>query len=237
MPKGTIFLLPTALSNRNPNFYLPPYYAQLVLEIKHYAVENVRTARRFLRKIQPQTDINGSEFFLLDKKSNREDALKALKPVQDGYDLIIMSEAGAPGIADPGALLVQLAHERNIKVVPLVGASSIVMAMMASGLNGQSFAFSGYLPIKKPERIKRIKELSQRALRENQAQIFMETPYRNNHLLDDILQHADKSLKLCIAANITAEDEFIRTQSIKAWQHEKPDLHKIPTIFILGKFK
>jgi len=236
MPKGTIYLLPTALSEREPEYYLPSFYAQFVLEVKHFAVENIRTARRFLRRIQPQTDINGSTFYLLDKKSSQEDAQKALKPVLKGENLIIMSEAGAPGIADPGALLVRLAHQSDVKIVPFVGASSIMMAMMSSGLNGQNFAFSGYLPIKKPERIKRIKELSMRALRENQAQIFMETPYRNNHLLEDVLLHADKGLKLCIASNITAEEEFIQTKSLKAWKNNLPDLHKIPTIFILGKY-
>jgi 16S rRNA (cytidine1402-2'-O)-methyltransferase len=171
----------------------------------------------------------------LDKDTKREDALEYIKPVLEGNHLVIMSEAGAPGIADPGNILVAIAHEQNISVRPLVGPSSIFMALMSSGMNGQNFAFSGYLPIKNPERALKIKDLSKRALIENQSQIFMETPFRNEQLLQDLIANADSRLKLCIAMNITGENEYIKVRKIKNWAQDKPSLHKIPCIFILSQ--
>lgn len=226
--------MPTAISDVEVDYYFPIAYRELLLQIKFFAVENIRTARRFLKKVQPLVVIDELSFFLLDKNTAKDDARVFLKPILKGENLCIMSEAGAPGIADPGNVLVQLAHENDINVIPLVGPSSIFMALMASGMNGQNFAFTGYLPVKKPERIKRIKELSKRAIFEKQSQIFMETPYRNEQLLADLIQYADAKLKLCVAMNITAENEFIQTRRIKNWVKDKPNFHKIPCIFILS---
>jgi 16S rRNA (cytidine1402-2'-O)-methyltransferase len=232
---GVIYVLPSEISDINPDNFFPSSYKDFLLDIRFYAVENVRTARRFLKKVQSQIRIDESTFFLLDKDTKREDALEYIKPVLEGNHLVIMSEAGAPGIADPGNILVAIAHEQNISVRPLVGPSSIFMALMSSGMNGQNFAFSGYLPIKNPERALKIKDLSKRALIENQSQIFMETPFRNEQLLQDLIANADSRLKLCIAMNITGENEYIKVRKIKNWAQDKPSLHKIPCIFILSQ--
>lgn len=234
MVHGSIYIMPTAISDVEVDYYFPIAYRELLLQIKFFAVENIRTARRFLKKVQPLVVIDELSFFLLDKNTAKDDARVFLNPILKGENLCIMSEAGAPGIADPGNVLVQLAHENDINVIPLVGPSSIFMALMASGMNGQNFAFTGYLPVKKPERIKRIKELSKRAIFEKQSQIFMETPYRNEQLLADLIQYADAKLKLCVAMNITADNEFIQTRRIKNWVKDKPNFHKIPCIFILS---
>jgi 16S rRNA (cytidine1402-2'-O)-methyltransferase len=232
--KGIIYILPTEISDVSADIFFPAAHKELLLKLTFFAVENIRTARRFLKKVQPEIIIDELDFKLLNKDTSREEAQKIIKPALIGNSICIMSEAGAPGIADPGNILVQLAHENSLRVIPLVGPSSIFMALMASGMNGQNFAFTGYLPIKGNERISRIKELSKRAIFEKQSQIFMETPYRNEQLLADLILHADAKLKLCIALNITGDDEFIQTRKLKNWATEKPSLHKIPCIFILS---
>ncbi len=231
---GKIYLLPNLLGESNPQAVIPNNVLDITLSLRHFFVENIRTTRRYLRKLDSKFPIDDSTFLELNKHTKPKEIEDLLKLCTQGISVGIMSEAGVPGVADPGAELVKLAHTKNLQVVPLVGPSSILMAMMASGLNGQNFAFNGYLPVKQNERIKRLKQLEQRCIKEKQAQLFIETPYRNNAMLDDILQNCLAETKLCIAANVSCEDEFIKTKNIKQWKNSKPNLHKIPTLFILG---
>lgn len=231
---GKIYLLPNLLGDSDTGSVIPANVVNITTSLRYFIVENIRTTRRYLRKLDANFPIDDSHFFELNKHLQTSSIEEFLQPCFNGMSVGIMSEAGVPGIADPGADVVALAHSKNLQIIPLVGPSSIIMAMMASGLNGQNFAFNGYLPIKTPERIKRLKQLEQKIIRDNQAQLFIETPYRNNALLSDMLQHCLPNTKLCVAANISCSSEFIKTQSIGAWKKEKPDLNKIPTLFILG---
>ena len=174
-------------------------------------------------------------FYPLNKHTSPADISGYLKPLQEGNPMGVISEAGCPAVADPGADVVAIAQQKNLKVVPLVGPSSIILSVMASGFNGQSFSFNGYLPIEAGERAKKLKQLEQRVYTEQQTQLFIETPYRNNRLMEDILHHCRPQTKLCIAANITCEDQYIKTQSVKNWQGHLPDLSKTPCIFLLYK--
>ncbi len=201
-------------------------------QIDTYIVENSKTARRFLKEAglkTPQKDLIVHDY----GKHNRTDLGQFFVELAAGKDVGLMSEAGCPGIADPGADIVAEAHKRGIKVVPLVGPSSILLALMASGFNGQSFAFWGYLPIDKEQRTKRIKDLDLSASRYKQTQIFIETPFRNNQLFEEVLKSCKPNTQVCVASNLTAEDEFIKTQSVYNWRKEEIDLHKQPTIFLL----
>lgn len=202
------------------------------LSLKYYCVENIRTARRFLKSIHPQIVIDELQFSEIDKH-NGPDIKTLIEWLKKGYDVGVMSEAGCPGIADPGAVLVKKAHELNAEIIPLTGPNSIVLALMASGLNGQSFAFHGYLPLKEPARSNRIKELEQLSAKEKQTQIFIETPYRNNPMLDELLKHCRNSTQLCIAQDITAPCAFIKTKTIYDWKQNKPTLVKAPAVFLL----
>lgn len=233
MEKGTIYLIPNLLGESNPEETLPQQISHLVIELKYYIVENIRTTRRFLKKINKSVNIDEIKFFELNKHTKSGDIATFLNPALDGKNIGIVTEAGVPGIADPGADVVKIAHQKNIKVKPLVGPTSIVMAMMASGMNGQNFAFNGYLPIQKNERINKIKFYEKRSKHENQSQIFIETPYRNNALLDDFITACGNQTELCIAVDISLENEFIKTQAIQSWKKQKPDLHKRPCIFII----
>jgi 16S rRNA (cytidine1402-2'-O)-methyltransferase len=226
-----LFLIPTILAQDTQNQVLSPQIKEVVGQINTFFVEEIRTARRFISSLKINKIIDEITFIELNKDTPHEQTLKTLKSLKT--DAGIISEAGCPGIADPGAVAVGIAHHLGIQVVPLVGPSSILMALMASGLNGQSFVFHGYLPIERPFRIKQIKQLEQDSKRKSQSQIFMETPYRNNQLLEDILQNLENSTLLCIASNITASDELIKTLPIGQWKKQKPDLHKKPTIFII----
>ncbi|GAA4101600.1 SAM-dependent methyltransferase [Mucilaginibacter panaciglaebae] len=212
-----------------------PYLVDTINHIKEYIVENEKTARRFLKEAGLKTP--QSELVIHDYgKHNRNSSLKPFfMGLQTGKDVGLMSEAGCPGIADPGADIVAEAHRRNIRVVPLAGPSSILLALMASGFNGQGFAFQGYLPIDKADRSRKIKELENLSDRLNQTQIFIETPFRNNPLLEEILKSGSPKTKLCIACNLTAADEFVQTKTIAEWQKQVPDLHKKPTIFLLSR--
>ena len=198
-------------------------------------VEDVRSARRFLKKVDRGIDIDALTFYPLNKHTSPEDISGYLKPLLAGQSMGVISEAGCPAVADPGADVVAIAQRKNLKVVPLVGPSSIIMSVMGSGFNGQSFAFHGYLPIEPGERAKRIKVLEQRVYAEDQTQLFIETPYRNNKMAEDILKNCRPQTKLCIAANITCEGEYIKTKTIKEWQGKLPDLSKIPCIFLIYK--
>ena len=230
-----LYLLPVTLGETAIETVLPSYNKEIIGGIKHFIVEDVRSARRFLKKVDKDIDIDSLNFYVLNKHTSPEDISGYLKPLQSGMSMGVISEAGCPAVADPGADVVAIAQSRNLKVVPLVGPSSIILAVMASGFNGQSFAFHGYLPIEQIDRVKTIKYLEQRIYNENQTQLFIETPYRNNKMAEDLLRNCRPQTKLCIAANITCEEEYIKTKTIKEWQGKLPDLSKIPCIFLIYK--
>lgn len=231
-----LYLLPVTLGDTAIDKVLPAYNAGIIREIKHFIVEDVRSARRFLKKVDREIDIDTLSFYPLNKHTSPENISGYLNPLAEGHSMGVISEAGCPAVADPGADVVAIAQRRNLKVVPLVGPSSIILSVMASGFNGQSFAFHGYLPIEPNERSKRLKELEGRIYSEHQTQLFIETPYRNHKMLDDILKACRPQTKLCIAANITCEGEYIKTRTVKEWKGTAlPDLSKIPCIFLLYK--
>ena len=231
--KGKIYLIPTTLGEVDLNDVLPRKLFDILNNIKFFIVENVRTSRRFLIKADINNKIDDLSFYVIDKHSNKDQYHSFLNPALEGHNIGVISEAGAPGVADPGAEIVNLAHQKNLQVVPLVGPSSILLALMASGLNGQNFCFVGYLPVKKPMRIKRLKELEYASRKANQTQIFIEAPYRNQQLLDDIINTCNNNTLFCIACDITLNTEFIKTQSISSWKMRKPQINKRPAIFLL----
>jgi 16S rRNA (cytidine1402-2'-O)-methyltransferase len=233
--KASLYLIPVTLGDTPIDRVLPACNREIISGIRHFIVENERTARRFLKKTDVSIDINGLTFYVLNKHTLPEDIASFLNPLKEGFDVGVMSEAGCPAIADPGSDVVRAAQQLQIPVVPLVGPSSILLSLMASGFNGQRFAFSGYLPVDAGKRIQEIKSLEKRIYSENQTQIFIETPYRNNKLIEDVIQTCLPSTKLCIAANITCENEFVRTQGVREWQGKVPDLSRQPCIFLLYK--
>ncbi len=232
MQNGTLYLIPVPLAEEAAHKTYTPYLVDTINQIDTYIVENSKTARRFLKEAglkTAQKDLIVHDY----GKHNRTDLSQFFVELAAGKDVGLMSEAGCPGIADPGADIVAEAHKRGIKVVPLVGPSSILLALMASGFNGQSFAFWGYLPIDKEQRTKRIKDLDLSASRYKQTQIFIETPFRNNQLFEEVLKSCKPNTQICVASNLTGEDEYIKTQSVYNWRKEEIDLHKKPTIFLL----
>ncbi|MCF6297209.1 MAG: SAM-dependent methyltransferase [Flavobacteriaceae bacterium] len=233
---GNLYLIPTTLGDNEPLEVLPILVKKIVEKIDYFIVENEKSARRFIKKITPQKLQPSLKIFILDKFTSDLESKAYLDSCLKGHDVGLLSEAGVPAIADPGASIVMLAHQKNVKVIPLVGPSSITMAMMSSGLNGQNFAFNGYLPIDKSERKKTIKELEKISKLKNQSQIFIETPYRNNKLFSDLNNTLTPSTYLCIAVDISLSTEFIKTLSINDWKRQKVDLHKRPCIFIIHKF-
>ncbi len=233
--KGKLYLIPATLGDSKIEAVIPESVKNIVNSINHYIVENQRTARRYLKKLGIKTPIDNLDFYTLNKHTLPDEINNFLQPVFQGRNVGIISEAGCPGIADPGSEIVKLAHQKNIRVIPLTGPSSIFLALMASGMNGQNFAFVGYLPIKKDEKIKRIRFLENRSFAENQTQIFMEAPYRNQHLLNDILKTCQSNTLLCLSVNITLEKEFIQTKTISEWKKNIPDINKMPAIFLLHK--
>lgn len=230
-----LYLLPVTLGDTPIEKVLPAYNREIISGIKYFIVEDVRSARRFLKKVDSAICIDELTFYTLNKHTSPEDISGYLKPLLEGHSMGVISEAGCPAVADPGADVVAIAQRRNLKVVPLVGPSSIILSVMGSGFNGQSFAFHGYLPIDPAERTKRLKELETRVYAENQTQLFIETPYRNQKMLEEILKTCRPQTKLCIAANITCEEEYIKTKSIKDWKGHLPELNKIPCIFLIYK--
>ena len=230
-----LYLIPVMLSDEPLDKVLPAYNLQIVKEIKYFIVENVRSARRFLKKCDRTIDIDSLTFYTLDEHTRPEEIGDYLNPLIEGNSMGVISEAGCPAIADPGADVVAMAQRRGLKVVPLVGPSSILMSLMASGFNGQSFAFQGYLPIEAGERIKRIKQLEQRVYAEGQTQIFIETPYRNHKMIEDLVRSCRPHTRLCVAADISCPDESIRTLSLGEWAKTKYDYQKTPAIFLLYK--
>lgn len=227
--------MPVTLGDTPVEHVLPSYNKDIIAGIRHFIVEDVRSARRFLKKVDKETDIDALTFYPLNKHTSPEAISGYLKPLEEGHSMGVISEAGCPAVADPGADVVAIAQRKGLKVVPLVGPSSIILSVMGSGFNGQSFAFNGYLPIEPAERAKKLKQLEQRVYTEHQTQLFIETPYRNNKMVEDILHNCRPQTRLCIAANITCEGEYIKTRSIKDWQGKVPDLSKIPCIFLLYK--
>lgn len=232
---GNLYLIPTTLGDNEPLEVLPLSVKQVVERTNHFIVENEKSARRFIKKISPRKSQPGLQIYKLDKFTEELEAKDYLNACLEGKNVGLLSEAGVPAVADPGAIIVKLAHQKNIKVVPLVGPSSIIMALMASGMNGQNFAFNGYLPIDKAERKKKIKQLEKLSLEKNQSQLFIETPYRNEKMFADLLQSLTPTTQLCIAADITLATEYIRTMAVQEWKNAKPNLHKKPAIFIIYK--
>lgn len=233
--QASLFLIPVLLGDTPVDRVLPSYNREVILGIKHFIVENIRSARRFLKKTDPSIEIGELTFYELNKHTSPDEVAGYLTPLANGFPVGVISEAGCPAVADPGADVVAIAQRKNYRVVPLVGPSSILMSVMGSGFNGQSFAFHGYLPIDATERTAMIKKLEQRIYSENQTQLFIETPYRNNKLAEELIRVCRPSTKLCIASDITCEDEYIKTKSIKEWSGHIPDLSKKPTIFLIYK--
>ena len=230
-----LYLIPNLLGETPVEQVLPPYNREIILGIRHFIVEDVRTARRFLKLVDRSIDIDQLTFYTLNKHTNPEEVTSMLKPLEEGSPMGVISEAGCPAVADPGADVVAIAQRKGLQVVPLVGPSSIILAVMGSGFNGQSFAFNGYLPIEPDDRIKTLKKLEQRAYTENQTQLFIETPYRNAKMMADILKACRPQTHLCIAAGLTTKDEYIKTRTIKEWGGKLPQIDKIPCIFLIYK--
>tara|TARA_B110000091_G_scaffold155321_1_gene165387 strand:- start:1539 stop:2243 length:705 start_codon:yes stop_codon:yes gene_type:complete len=232
---GKLYLIPTTLGDTEPLEVMPLSVKKVIEQVDFFIVENEKTARRFIKKITPKKSQSSLSLMSLDKYAEELETRTYLDVCKDGINVGLLSEAGVPAVADPGATIVKLAHEKGIQVVPLVGPSSILMAMMSSGMNGQNFAFNGYLPIDKGERKKAIKELEKLSVDKNQSQIFIETPYRNEKMFADLKAALSPTTNLCIAADITLSSEYIKTFSVQDWKQQSPDLHKKPAIFIIHK--
>jgi 16S rRNA (cytidine1402-2'-O)-methyltransferase len=232
---GKLFLIPTTLGQNEPLEVLPISVKKTVEDLDFFIVENEKTARRFIKKIAPRKSQPSLRLFVLDKYTSEFESKSFIDPCFQGINVGLISEAGVPAVADPGANIVMLAHHKKVEVVPLVGPSSILLAMMASGLNGQNFAFNGYLPIDNIERKKKIKEFEKWSKQNNQSQIFIETPYRNNKLFTELKTTLTPGTMLCIAVDLTLPTEYIRTLTVKEWKSEQIDLHKRPCIFVFHK--
>lgn len=231
-----LYLIPVPLGDTEINQVLPDYNHEIIVNIKHFIVENIRSARRFLKKVEKSIDIDELTFYELNRHTDRRIIGEYLEPLKKGQAVGIISEAGCPAIADPGADVVAIAQGRGIKVVPLVGPSSIIMSLMGSGFNGQSFAFNGYLPVDITGRVKALKKLENKVYNEDQTQLFIETPYRNTKMLETMLTALRPATKICIAAGITTPQEMIITKTVEKWKKEKlPEFEKVPCVFLIGK--
>ncbi|WP_299122328.1 SAM-dependent methyltransferase [uncultured Winogradskyella sp.] len=233
--KGKLYLIPTRLGDNPPLEVLPISIKKIIEDLDHYIVENEKTARRFIKRVSASKSQPSLKLQVLNKYTTEAERNTYLNVCLEGISIGLLSEAGCPAIADPGADIVSLAHQMDIKVVPLVGPSSIILALMGSGMNGQSFTFNGYLPIDKSERKSKLKALERLSFEHNQAQIFIETPYRNMKMLDDLIATLHPNTRVCIACDLTLPTEFIKTKPAKDWKHNKEDLHKRPAIFIIQK--
>lgn len=227
---ATVYLIPSMLHEEGVQS-VPSYITEVVKQCQVFFVENERTARRYLKTLAKEIIIDNYEWFKMDTNGQTADSFR--KKIKEGKAIGIISEAGCPGIADPGQQLVAIAHEMNIEVKPLVGPNSILLALMASGMNGQQFRFAGYLPIRDHERNKFIKDLETDSVKKNSTQIFIETPYRNNQLMEALCKNCKPSTRLCVAVDLTGQNEWIKTKTIAEWQKNKPDIHKRPAIFLL----
>lgn len=232
---GKLYLIPVTLGESNPFDVLPETVKRTIEFIDYYIVENEKTARRFIKSVHPEKVQASLHLSTLNKHTEVSEHNQMIQPCMEGKNVGLMSEAGCPGVADPGAAIVKIAHEKGIQVVPLVGPSSILLAMMGSGMNGQSFAFNGYLPIDKGEKKAALKNFEQLSFSKNQSQLFIETPYRNNKLLDDVLQTLQPNTFLCIACDLTLPTEYIKTLRVTDWKKTTIDLHNRPAIFIIHK--
>jgi 16S rRNA (cytidine1402-2'-O)-methyltransferase len=237
---GKLYLIPITLSNPGettvvPEDVLPQTIKRTIDFIDYYIVENEKTARKFIKSIHPEKKQPDLKISVLNKHTEIAEHNDFIQPLLRGENIGLMSESGCPGVADPGAVIVKLAHEKGIQVVPLVGPSSILLAIMASGMNGQSFAFNGYLPIDKNDKKQALKSFERLSQEKNQSQLFIETPYRNNKLMEDLLQILQANTYLCVACDITLPTEYIKTKTVNQWKKEKADLHNRPCIFIIHK--
>ncbi|MBT8268245.1 MAG: SAM-dependent methyltransferase, partial [Bacteroidia bacterium] len=232
---GRLYLIPTRIGDNPPLEVLPLSIKKIVEETDYFIVENEKTARRFIKRISPKKSQGSLSISVLNKFTDESELPSFLDPCLEGEHVGLLSEAGCPAVADPGSEIVRMAHEKDIRVVPLVGPSSIILALMSSGMNGQSFTFNGYLPIDKSERKKELKRLERLSAERNQTQIFIETPYRNNQLLQDMMQVLGNMTRICVASDLSLPTEYIRTKTAAEWKNEIIDLHKRPTIFILHK--
>ena len=231
--KGKLYLIPTPLSENSLDKMVTAEMNSVIKDLNFFLAENVRTARRFISSLKLDKVIEDLHFDILDKNTSVKEIHILCNPLLQGRDLGVLSEAGCPGIADPGNLAATFAHQHDIEVIPLVGPSSIFMALMASGFNGQSFVFHGYLPIDKQKRMQLIKAIEKDAINKSQTQIFMEAPYRNNRLFADLMQYCRPYTRLCVAKDISGALEMIKTRTILDWKKSRPDLHKVPTIFLV----
>ena len=232
--KGQLYLIPNTLGDSPIERNLPKEVVDTIESLTYFIVEDIRTSRRFLKRVNKAIDIDKLTFFVLDKHTNPNDIPSFLKPISEGHHIGLLSEAGVPAVADPGADIVKLAHEKKIRVIPMIGPSSILLSVMASGLNGQSFAFNGYLPVQKGDAVKTIKQLEEHSIREKQTQVFIETPYRNQKMLESLLSTCRPQTRLCIACDITLETEYIITKTVSQWKSGKlPDIQKRPAIFLI----
>lgn len=230
---GRLFLIPSDLGSESVADVWPGGHSLTIAHLRHFIVENVRSARRFLRKSGFEAAFEDVEFYVLDQHTGEADKARFLDPATHGQDMGLLSEAGVPCVADPGQEIVSMAHKRGIRVIPLVGASSVILGLMASGFNGQQFVFHGYLPIARDLRAQKILEMEKAASQLDQTQIFIETPYRNKQLLADLTAICRPETMLCVACDLTLDTEYIRTQSVRLWKKEMPGLHKRPGIFLL----
>lgn len=231
--KGKLYLIPSSLAEDTSQHIMSPQVKEVVKNTRYFLVEELRTARRYISSLKLGVIIEDLHFEILNKKTRIPQLQELMKPILDGKDMGIISEAGCPGIADPGAIAVAWAHEKGIQVVPISGPSSMFLALMGSGFNGQSFAFHGYLPIDKKSRIASIKTLEADSVKSNRTQVFMETPFRNNPLFDDLKNTLHPNTRLCIAKNLTGSDEIIQTKTVQQWKKTNLDLHKVPTVFVI----
>lgn len=234
MKPGTLYLIPVTLGGSSLELVLPAQVVHIARQLDTFIVENEKTARQFLTLAKTAKPIRELQLLTLNEHTASKELPSLLTPLMEGRDVGLISEAGCPGIADPGADLVRLAHQKNIRVVPLVGPSSILLSLMASGFNGQRFTFLGYLPAEKGERIQKIREIEKKSQQLQETQIFIEAPYRNQHLLQDLVNTCHTSTRLCIACNISLDNELIASKSVAEWKKATlPDLHKQPTVFLL----
>jgi len=231
--KGTLYLIPNTLGETDLNTIIPELNQVILKRTRVFITENIRTARRFLKKVDRNIEIDAITFLVLDKHTNTEDTMEYLNDALRGKNIGLLSEAGTPCIADPGAVIVHRAHQLGIKVVPLVGPNSIIMALMASGFNGQQFQFHGYLPIPSGERTMKIRDIEKKAWQQDQTQIFIETPFRNKAMFESLLKTCRDDTELCIACNLSLEDELVMTLPIRQWKKNVPDIHKKPVVFLL----
>jgi len=235
MKFGTFYLIPSPLGECDFSKIFPVYNSEILQKIDHFIVEDLRTGRRFVKKLGMQKPIESLFFYTLNEHTKGSEIDTLLQPLTEGKNLGLISDAGTPCVADPGSVLVSRAQQSGIEVTPLIGPNSILLALMASGLNGQSFTFNGYLPREQSERERQLRFLESLLKKNNQTQIFIETPYRNNHVFKSILAVCDPATRLCIGVNITSENQMIKTMTVKKWKSQNIDLHKQPTVFLLGK--